>query len=64
MNEYGALVERYWPGETEVLGVESCPSAILSTTNLTWTDLGLNQYFRGERPATNRVTHGMAWPSV
>jgi hypothetical protein len=30
---------------------KTCPSAALSTTNPTWTDLG-------ERPATNRPTHG------
>jgi len=32
----------------------------LFTTNLTWTDLGSNQVFRGERPATNRLNHGTA----
>jgi hypothetical protein len=33
----------------------SCPSAILSTTNPTWADPG------GERPATNRLSHGTAY---
>jgi hypothetical protein len=42
-------------GETEVLG-ENLPSATLSTTNPTWIDPGL----RGERPATNRLSHGTA----
>jgi hypothetical protein len=42
-------------GETEVLG-ERPPSATLSTTNPTWIDPGL----RGERPATNRLSHGTA----
>jgi hypothetical protein len=43
-------------GETEVLG-ENLPSATLSTTNPTWIDL------HGERPATNRLSHGMALSS-
>jgi hypothetical protein len=46
-------------GETEVLG-ENLPSATLSTTNPTWTDLGANPGPRGERPATNRLSHGTA----
>jgi hypothetical protein len=37
---------------------ETCPSATLSTTNLTWTDPGSNPGLRGERPATNRLSHG------
>jgi hypothetical protein len=37
---------------------KTCPSATLSTTNLTWTDLGSNPGLRGERPATNRLSHG------
>jgi hypothetical protein len=43
-------------GETEVLG-ENLPSATLSTTNPTWIDPGANQGLRGERPATNRLSH-------
>jgi hypothetical protein len=43
-------------GETEVIG-ENLPSATLSTTNPTWIDPGL----RGERPATNRLSHGTAY---
>jgi hypothetical protein len=35
-------------------------SATLSTTNLTWTDPGANAIFHGERPATNRLSHGTA----
>ena len=37
-----------------------CPSATLTTTNLTWTDPGLNPGLRGERLATNRLSHGTA----
>jgi hypothetical protein len=49
-NETGRGKQKYW-GKT-------CPSATLSTTNLTWTDLGSNPGLRGERPATNRLSHG------
>jgi hypothetical protein len=35
---------------------KTCPSATLSTTNPTWINPGL----RGERPATNRLSHGTA----
>jgi hypothetical protein len=34
------------------------PSATLSTINPTWTYPGLNPCLRGERPATNRLSHG------
>jgi hypothetical protein len=47
-------------GETEVLG-ENLPSATLSTTNPTWIDPGANPGLRGERPATNRLSHGTAF---
>jgi hypothetical protein len=46
-------------GETEVLG-ENLPSATLYTTNPTWIDPGSNPGLRGERPATNRLSHGTA----
>jgi hypothetical protein len=39
---------------------KTCPSATLSTTNLTWTDPGSNPGLRGKRPATNRLSHGTA----
>jgi hypothetical protein len=35
-------------------------SGTLSTTNPTWTDPELNPGLRGERPATNRLSHGTA----
>jgi hypothetical protein len=57
IDEYGAMVERYFAGETEVLG-ENLPSATLSTTNPTWIDPGANPGFRGERPVTNNLSHG------
>jgi hypothetical protein len=39
---------------------KTCPSATLSTTNPTWTDLGSNPSLRSERPATNRLSLGTA----
>jgi hypothetical protein len=47
-------------GETEVLGA-NLPSATLPTTNPTWIDPGMNPGLRGERPATNRLSHGTAF---
>ena len=37
-----------------------CPSATFSTTNPTLTDPGSNPGLRGQRPATNRLSHGTA----
>ena len=45
-------------GRNRSTGRKSCPSPTLSTTNLTWTDLGLNPGFLNGRPATNSLTHG------
>jgi hypothetical protein len=39
---------------------KTCLRATLPTTNLTWTDPGSNPGLRGERPATNRLSHGTA----
>jgi hypothetical protein len=39
---------------------KTCPSATLSTTNPTRTDPGSNLGLRGERPATNRLSHDTA----
>jgi hypothetical protein len=49
-------------GKPKNSGGKACPSSTLSTTNLTWTDLGLNPGLRGEMPATNRLSHGTAIP--
>ena len=46
-------------GENWSTGRETSHSAILSTTNLTWSDLGSNTRLRGDRPVTDschRVT--------
>jgi hypothetical protein len=45
-------------GENRSTRGKVCPSATLPTTNLTWTDPGSNPGLRGERPATNRLSHG------
>jgi hypothetical protein len=37
---------------------KTCSSATLSTTKPTWTDPGSNPGLCGERPATNRLSHG------
>jgi hypothetical protein len=37
---------------------KTCPSATLSTTKPTWTDPGPNPGLRGDRPTTNRLSHG------
>jgi hypothetical protein len=39
---------------------KTCPSAILSTTNPTWTDPESNPGVRGGRPGTNLLSHGTA----
>ena len=39
---------------------KTCPSAISSTINPTWSGLGLIPGIRGERPVTNRQIRGTA----
>ena len=53
MDEYGAMVEWYWQGKTEVLGETPTKIATVYTINSTWPDMRLNPGLRGERPATN-----------
>jgi hypothetical protein len=50
-------------GENRSTRGETCPSTTLSTTNPTWTDPGSNPGLRGERSATNRLSHGTALTS-
>jgi hypothetical protein len=55
--------ERRWndiDGENRKTRRKTCPSATLSTTNPTWIDPGANPGLRGERPATNDLSHGTA----
>jgi hypothetical protein len=48
-----------WQGKPKY-SEKTCPSATLSTTNLTWPDLGSNPGRRGGKPATNRLRYGTA----
>jgi hypothetical protein len=48
-------------GENRSTRREICPSATLSATNPTWTDPGSNPGLCSERPATNRLSRGMAY---
>jgi hypothetical protein len=56
--------ERRWndilTGEKRRTRRNTCPSATLSTKNPTWIDPGANPGLRGERPATNDLSHGTA----
>jgi hypothetical protein len=47
-------------GEDRRTRRKTCPSATLSTTNPTWIDPDANPGLRGERPATNHLSHGTA----
>jgi hypothetical protein len=46
-----------WQGKPKY-SEKTCPSAILSTTNSTWSDPGSNPGRRGGKPATNRLSYG------
>jgi hypothetical protein len=54
--------ERRWndilTGKNRRTRRKTCPSVTLSTTNPTWIDPGANPGLRGERPATNDLSHG------
>jgi hypothetical protein len=45
-------------GENRSTRGKACPSATLSTTNPIRNDPGSNPGLRGERPATDRLSHG------
>jgi hypothetical protein len=53
-----------WCSDTErasrSTGSKTCPSDTSSITNLTWTGLGSNPGLCNERPATNRLSQGVA----
>jgi hypothetical protein len=46
-----------WQGKPKY-SEKTCPSATLSTTNPTWSDLGSNPSCRGGKPATNSMSYG------
>jgi hypothetical protein len=52
--------DRVEPKDSE----KTCPIATLSTTNPTWTDLGMNPGIQNEKLMTNCLSYGMAryWP--
>jgi hypothetical protein len=56
--------ERRWSdiltGENRRIRRKTWPSSTSSTTNPTWIDQGANPGLRGERPATNNLSHGTA----
>ena len=47
----------YWQGKPEY-PEKTYPVTVLSSTNLTWIDLGSNPGRSGERPASNALSHG------
>jgi hypothetical protein len=51
-------------GENRRTRRKTSPSATLSTTNPTGIDPGANPGLRGERPATNHLSHGTAQPCI
>jgi hypothetical protein len=45
-------------GKDQRTWIKTSPSATLSTTNTTWTDLGVNPGFHSERSVTNLLSNG------
>jgi hypothetical protein len=58
MNEYTVMLE------TQSTQRKTCPSATFFTTNPTWTGMGLNPGFLGEKPVTKYLSHGVVWNSM
>jgi hypothetical protein len=59
MNADGAVTEQILQGKAKHLR-KNFPSATLSTTNPTWTGLGLNPDFQREWHVTNHLIRGTA----
>jgi hypothetical protein len=56
-NDCGAVgVLNEWQG-TPKYPEKTCPSDVLSTTDLTWLDTGSNPGHRGEKPTTNHQSY-------
>jgi len=51
-------------GQNRITLREICPSATLSTTNITWTEVGSKACLLDERPATNRLRRGTDFRSI
>jgi len=60
MNQFAALVEWHWRGKDQSTRTKTPATVTLSTTNPTLSVVGLNPGLRGERPATNRLSHDTA----
>jgi len=60
MNEYEAPMEWYWLGRNKSVRTKPRLIVTLPITSPTWTSLGLTTGLRGEKPATNRLSHGTA----
>jgi hypothetical protein len=56
MESHGGMV---LTGENRRTQRKTCRNATLCITNPIWTDAGANPDLRGERPATNSLSHGM-----
>jgi hypothetical protein len=54
------IVEKQMAGETEVLGENLPQRHFCPSQNHTWPDPGLNPGRRCEKPATNRLSYGVA----
>jgi hypothetical protein len=57
MKNHGGMILK---GEYPRTRKKICPSATLSITNSTWTEPGANPGVRGQRQATNGLSHGTA----
>jgi hypothetical protein len=57
ISEYGELRWNYNDRGTSK-NWDTCRNVILSITNATWTDTGVNSGFSDKKLATNRLSHG------
>ena len=58
MNEYGAMVEWYWQGKTEVLWEKNFPAPFCLQEILHGLALCWRMGPCGERPVTRQLSHG------
>lgn len=61
MHECTASVDLYWQGKKKITQIKTCPSATLSTTDSTQTDLGLNLDLCGVKTA-NKYSPSLSSP--
>ena len=60
-NRIGGMIPT---GENRITGRKICPNLTLFATNPTQTGLGSKPSLRSDRPATERLSHGMAYIPV